>query len=113
MLVWSLPRASGLIVGVRMHILVSRARAVSPEAAREACRVFGHLLSLHQEPGFVYGACTISVNDPQQLLFYSRWGNLAALQGWLSSEEYRQTLVQAIPRLVSPPHDEVFEICGE
>ena len=96
-----------------MHVYCLRSRARSPEAAQEVCRAFGHVLALHQEAGFAYGACMINVDDPCDLLVLTRWSNQAAAEHWYSSDGYVLAVAQVRSLLVESPHMEVFEICSE
>lgn len=96
-----------------MHFYCLRSRAHSPEAAREVCRAFGHVIALHQEAGFAYGACMINVVDPHDVLVITRWSNLAAAEHWYRSNGYLQAITQVQSLLVGPPTVEVFEICSE
>ncbi len=96
-----------------MHVYCLRSRARSPEAAREVCRAFGHVIALHQEAGFAYGACMINVDDPDDVLVLTRWSNLAAAEHWYRSDRYSQAITQVQPFLVALPTIEMFEICSE
>ena len=96
-----------------MYVITTRARAISPEAAQEMCRTYSHFLRMHQEPGFLYGACAINVDDPADLFFFSRWGTREAAQRWFESEGFRRVVDKDARLRATPIQFEVFEICGE
>ena len=68
-----------------MIVLTLKARARSPEAARQICRIFSQSLTLHQEPGWLRGSCMMNVNDPAEVLILQEWGTRAALEAWRNS----------------------------
>jgi heme-degrading monooxygenase HmoA len=92
-----------------MFVYFVRARAKSPEAVAEICRVFHHNLQLVQEPGWQGGACLADVNDPRGMLIYENWGTLAALKAWESSEARAFAYQQLLEQVEGQPQTMIFQ----
>jgi len=93
-----------------MFVFTVFARAKSPEDARALCSIYGHLLTLRQEPGYLRTDCAINVDDSRHVVIVEYWGSIAALRGWLASEERRRAWDQASPHLEGPVQTGLFEI---
>lgn len=80
-----------------MIVSILKARARSPEAAKQICRVFTQALALHQEPGWLRGYCMTNVNDPAEVFMLEEWGTQTALEAWRKSPSSSHLRDQSAP----------------
>lgn len=77
-------------------------RAASAEAAVELCRLARQVFAFFPEPGFIRGTCVVDVNDPQAVCVLEEWGNLPAVQAWITSPA-RANLERQVMHLTEGP----------
>ncbi len=75
-----------------MIVRTVMARAKSVADAVEVCRYVSHSLQLRQQPGYVGGVCSISLDDEQCVFIIEGWGTREAMERWHHSETRKQAV---------------------
>jgi hypothetical protein len=92
-----------------MVLVTITAQTVSPEAARDYCRLLFRDYEMHLVPGSVRRSCVIHTADPRRVLINFEWGSRAAWESWATSERYNERLKLVAPFVTSEPQIDVYE----
>jgi heme-degrading monooxygenase HmoA len=92
-----------------MILVILTAHTVSPDAAREFCRLFFTVYEMRVAPGHVRSSCAIHTSDPQRVVTINEWGSRAAWDAWASSEMRADRLQHLSHLLTSDLQMDVYE----
>lgn len=92
-----------------MVLVTITAHTVSPEAARDYCRLLFRDFEMRLVPGGVRRSCVIHTVDPRRVLIVFEWGSRAAWDAWASSEMRADRLQQLAPLLASDLQTDIYE----
>jgi hypothetical protein len=91
-----------ILVTITLH-------AVSPEAARDICRVLFRDYEMRLLPGSVRRSCVIHTADPRRVLIIFEWGSRAQWDAWAVSGMRAERLQQIAPLLARDLQIDVYE----